>query len=154
MKYYLLGLLVVVLLFFAGLGLKVVLFPVAKISNAVETAYDVNSKVMTGDNAIKSYTYFLDQENAIKAKYQDEAVALKAIDNYKADLSTDKSKWTDSDKNELSRLQTVSDAIQYQLNSMIGDYNAKSANVTMNIWKDNLPSTMSRAFLANQKYSN
>lgn len=153
MKSWFVGILVVTMLIFGGIGLKVVLFPVEKVSNVINTAYDVNGKVMTADNAINSYKYFIGQEEAIKAKYLDEEVAKKAIENYKFNLNDDKNKWTDADKNEISRLQTVADAIQYQTNSMIADYNAKSRDVTTNIWKDNLPSTMSRAFIANNLYS-
>lgn len=153
MKNAIIGLVVVIILVFGGIGVKVVLFPVQKVSNVVDTAYDVNKKVMDADNAISSYKYFLNQAEAIKAKYLDEEVAKKSISNYKENLNTDKNKWSDSDKNELSRLQTVADAISYQTNSMIADYNAKSADVTTNIWKDNLPSTMSKAFIANANYS-
>ena len=118
MKNFLLGLAIVVVLLFGGIAVKVAFFPVAKIENVVDVTYDVNKEVMTKENAISSYKYFLDQAEAIKAKAKDEDVALKAIDSYKALLSEDKSKWTQSDRNELSRLQTVADSI-YNKNTKI-----------------------------------
>lgn len=143
----------IVVLIFGGLAFYIVPFPVQKVINVSDVTYYDNKQVMDKDNAIAGYKYFLNQAETIKGKYLDEQVIKKALDNYKQDLNTDKNKWSDSDKNELSRLQTEADAITYQTDSMMADYNAKSEDVPMNIWKDKLPCTMTRAFITNANYS-
>lgn len=105
---------------------------------------DVNRKVMTSDNAISNYEWFKQQEQDIRAKYNQEERARKSLLDYKGMLDSDMAKWSRQDRDEYQRLKTVVDGIGYQVDQMVADYEAKLTMKHKEIFKDNLPTNIFR----------
>lgn len=139
---------VLAVLFFVGLGLKILLFPVAKTHMAVDMTYKTTRKVLDADKAIYNYEWFKQQKADIQSLYRKEKVAFESYTSYIKFLPKDRSKWRFEDRQELSRLRTVVDGIKHQTSDSMATYNARSKMVSRNIFKDNLPVTISRAFIA------
>jgi hypothetical protein len=106
----------------------------------IDTAYDANRQIINADNAIYNYEWF-------KQKYQDIEVSKRqfklALNNYNAfrEELGPREEWTFEDRNERSRLNVVQLGIQTNLESQIGDYNARASMATRNIFEDSvLPS--------------
>lgn len=147
-KAFLVVILIITLLVFGGLAIKVLLFPIHVLDKSVNTAYDVTTKTMNAESAIYNYEWFKMQEESIGALYKKEDSAKKSVEEYISMLDTDKSKWTNDDKNEITRLRSISTAYENQINDAMAEYNAKSNMVNRAIFKDNLPSNIDRAYLA------
>jgi hypothetical protein len=143
-------LLAVILLIAIGLGIQAIFFPVNTIQKSIDTAYEVTNKTMTGENAIYNYEYFKSQEESISALYKKEARAKEEVESFKK-LYGNPAKWGMEEKNEYARLNTVATGLGNQLDDAIADYNAKSKMVNRSIFKDNLPSNITRAFYTGQQ---
>lgn len=128
--------------------LRAALFPVHVANTAIDTAYEVVDKVLDGDKAIKDYEWFKTQEAFIRQCLKNEDIAKEEWDQYRADLPEDREKWTRDDKTEENSLRNSYYALQKLTNKAIEDYNARASMVSRNIFKDNLPSNITRALLA------
>lgn len=127
-------------------GLKVLLFPVRILNQNVDTATGIYEKTMDSDNAIYNYEWFKEQEAYIRQGLNNEDIAKEEWELFQSQLPEDREKWTREDKQEESSLRGSYYALQKLTNKAIEDYNAKSSMVTRNIFNDNLPSTIERAW--------
>ena len=127
-------------LIIAGIGIKLVFFPVHTAQQQLDTAYKTVDKVLDADNAIYNYEWFKQQHEDIQAKKTMLDNASIAVDNFEQ-TAGERSNWTFEDKNEYNRLNTIKLGIKNQLEQMIADYNARSKMATRNIFEDSvLPS--------------
>ena len=154
MKNALLWILIVIVLIFGGLAIKIVFFPVNTVSQSVEMAYEVTNETLTGKNAIENYEWFKEQEAYIRQCVKNEQIAQKEYDEYFAMLPTDRTTWDRDDKQEEGSLRNSIYALQKLTNKAMEDYNAKSSMENRAIFKDNLPSNISRAFYASMDLLN
>ena len=132
--------------YFAVLGLKIVLFPVNTLDKSVDTAYGVVDDTMNSDNAIYNYEWFKTQEAYIRECYTNEEIAKEEYDLFLSMLSENREDWDRDDKLEEASLRNSYYALQKLTNKAIEDYNANSSMVNKNIFKDNLPSNLTRAY--------
>lgn len=150
MKSFLTALLVVAVLLFGGLLIKIVWFPVNTVEKSIDTAYGVVDKTMTTDNAIYNYEWFKEQEANIRVCLKNEEIAKSEYDTYVATLPKDRNAWSRDDKQEEASLRNSYIALQKLTNIEIEKYNARASMVNRNVFKDNLPSNMTRAWYAGQ----
>ena len=154
MKKVLIGIGIIIgifLLYFAGLGLKILLFPVNTFGRSVNTAYGVVNETLNAENAIYNYEWFKDQEAQIRICLKNEEIAKEELDNFVKSLSEKRENWAKEDKTEEGSLRNSYYALQKLTNRVIEDYNAKSEMVNRNIFKDNLPSNITRAWYIGQQ---
>jgi hypothetical protein len=150
MKNFLIGVSIFIGLLLLGFVLKIVLFPINTISKSADTAYQVVDKTMDGGNAIYNYEWFKSQEAYIRQCLKNEDIAKEEWENFKKGLPEDRQQWLKEDKNEESSLRNSYYALQKLTNKAMEDYNAKSSMANRAIFKDNLPSNISRAIYAGQ----
>lgn len=148
MKTALLWILIVIILLFGGLAIKIVFFPVNTVSQSVDTAYEVVNETMTGKNAIANYEWFKEQEAYIRQCVTNEQIAQEEYDLYISMLPTDRTTWDRNDKQEEASLRNSLYALQKLTNKAMEDYNARASMENRAIFKDNLPSNITRAFYA------
>lgn len=148
MKNALLWILIVIVLIFGGLAIKIVFFPVDTVSQSIEMAYEVTNETLTGKNAIENYEWFKEQEAYIRQCLKNEIIAQEEYDFYIATLPTDRTTWDRTDKQEESSLRNSKYALEKLTNKAMEDYNAKASMENRAIFKDNLPSNITRAFYA------
>jgi len=147
-KLILIALITIPVLILASIGLKVLFFPVNTLDKSVDTAYEVVNDTMNGDNAIYNYEWFKEQEAYIRQCLKNEEIAKEEWDSFVASLPEDRTQWTRQDKEEEASLRNSYYALQKLTNKAIEDYNARSSMVNRAIFKDNLPSNISRAYYA------
>ncbi len=128
--------------------LRPIFFPVNTALQSIDTAYGVVDTVMDKDKAIYNYEWFKEQEAYIRQCLTNEEIAKVEWELFKSDLPEDREKWDREDKQEESSLRNSYYALQKLTNKAIEDYNAKASMVTRNIFKDNLPSNIDRAYYA------
>lgn len=133
------------------IGFKAVFFPVHTIDQSIDTAYEVVDKTLDGENAIYNYEWFKQQEAYIRECYKNEEIAKEEYDLFLSMLPEDRNEWTREDKQEEASLRNSYYALQKLTNKAIEDYNAKSSMVNRAIFKDNLPSNITRAWIAGAK---
>lgn len=152
-KHILIACLLVVSVVLATFMLKIIFFPINTFDTSINASYDIVDKTLTADNAIYNYEWFKKQEESIKALYKKADRATKDIEEY---LKTfpDVKNWDIQTQQEYSRLNSIQSGLGNQLDDAIADYNAKSNMVNKNIFKDNLPSNLSKAFYAGQQLTN
>lgn len=131
-----------------GLLLRVVLFPANTFVRGVNVTYDVMQDTMTADNAIYNYEWFKEQEAHIRTCLKNEELAKKEYEEYISLLPLDRTEWTSFDRQEEASLRNSYSALQRLTNLAIEQYNARSEMANRNIFKDNLPSNISRAWYA------
>jgi len=122
------------------MGLKILFFPSTVANNMIDTAYDANKKVINADNAIYNYEWFKQQYADIEATKRQLKLAQANQVGYRTSLG-DRTTWTFEDKTEDARLNAVVLGLQTNLESQIGDYNARASMATKNIFENSvLPS--------------
>lgn len=131
--------LVVILLSIIFLIIKIILFPVNTAHTVANTAQKVMTKTLDVDNVISNYEWFEQQYEDYQA-IQNKLVQAKAdIESFEK-TAGERINWTFEDKNEYSRLTTIASGIQYQMEDIKAQYNAKSKMGNRNIFKSkNLP---------------
>lgn len=134
-----------------GIALKTVLFPVHVVEKSVDLPYEIADKTLTAENAIYNYEWFKKQEAFIRQCMTNEEIAKQEYDMYVSTLPTDRTTWTRQDKDEEASLRNSYFALQKLTNKAMEDYNAKSSMANRAIFKDNLPSNITRAFYAGMK---
>lgn len=144
----------VLLLIPLSIGLKILLFPVNTLEQSIGTAYGVVDKILDADNAIYNYEWFKEQEAHIRTCLANEDSAKEEWELFKSELPEDRTKWDRDDKQEESSLRNSYYALEKLTNLAVEQYNAKSEMVNRNIFKDNLPSNISRAYYAGKKLTN
>lgn len=144
---------IIAILAFGGIFMKVVFFPANTVDKSVDMAYEVTNETLDGKNAIATYEWFKDREGEIASLYKKEENAQEQLDAF-LEMFPDKENWTREDKNEYSRLSTNVTAVKNMLDNAIEDYNAEASKSNKAIFKDNLPSNITRAFYAGQDLTN
>ena len=137
---YLIIVILIGLMILSGLGLamKAILFPVKVIEKEIEVGYGALDKVMSADNAIYNYEWFKQKNEDIEATKRKLDNAENAFDLYKESLPKDRKEWTFEDKNEDTRLRSVTLGIENHLEQLIADYNARAKMATRNIFEDSV----------------
>ncbi|MCP4393168.1 MAG: hypothetical protein GY804_02720 [Alphaproteobacteria bacterium] len=133
-----------------GPALKALLYPVHTATKSIDMAYEVSDKLLTGEKAIQEYEWFKQQEEDISALYRKEETAIAEIDTFK-DMFGDPKEWTMFQQNDYSRLSSNLTGIRNMTDNAMATYNARSKMTSRNIFKDNLPVTISRAFYARRQ---
>jgi hypothetical protein len=105
------------------------------VRNTKETANGIIDKTVNADNVIYNYEWFKMQYNSYLGLKEQVKIAQKSVDDYKSLMGTDSSKWTSTDKSELSRLNSIVQSLQMQLQNVVAEYNAKSQMVNRSIFK-------------------
>ncbi|MDD4516577.1 hypothetical protein [Massilibacteroides sp.] len=114
----------------------------------IATTQGIASRTMNAENAIYNYEWFITQEADIRKCLKNEQIAESALTSFISSLPTDRTQWSTFDKKEEASLRNSLVALQQVTNQAIETYNAKSEMANRNIFKDNLPSNISRAFYA------
>lgn len=153
MKNILIGLGLLAFILFGGLVVKILFFTPNSIDKSLEMAYEVTDETLDGKNAIYHYEWFKNREGEIESLHKKEVNAQLQLDDF-LEMFPDKDNWTRDDKSEYARLRSNVTAVTNMLDSAIEDYNAKSSMVNRNIFKDNLPSNLSRGYYAGKKLRN
>lgn len=148
MKKYITGIFILILLVFGGIGVKTIFFPINTATQSINTAYEVVDKTMNGDNAIANYEWFKEQEAYIRQCLKNEDIAKTEYDQYIATLPTEREKWDRRDKDEEASLRNSYYALQKLTNKAMEDYNARANMTNRAVFKDNLPSNITRALYA------
>lgn len=121
-----------------GSMLNLITIPWLKFNSQVQMNRDVVTKTYNADNAIYNYHWFQERAAAIKALDQTIQQSIASQANFEATAGA-RSTWTFEDKTEDNRLRQVVLGQQAQYNSLVNEYNARSAEVDRNIFKDGLP---------------
>jgi hypothetical protein len=128
--------------------LKIALFPVHTAVRSVDVAYGVVNKTLTSENAIREYEWFKQQEADIRKCIKNEEIAETELTTFISGLPKDRTTWGDFDKREEASLRNSLTAVRRVTNIAMEDYNAKASMANKAIFKDNLPSNISRSFYA------
>jgi len=139
---------VILLLIVASIGIKMCAFPMAAIKNGLDTPREINNAVMNAENAMHNYEWFKQQEADIRRLVKQETNHISTLERFKEMLPGNRSDWDREDKAEYGRLSANITAQKDMVNKAMEDYNAASSMVTKNIFKDNLPSNLSRSWYA------
>ncbi len=140
MKYIFIGILILLVIAPISLALKILFFPATVATNMVDTMYDTNKKVINADNAIYNYEWFKQKYADIEATKRQLISARKNQATYRESLG-DRKDWGFEDKTEDARLNAVVLGLETNLESQVGDYNARASMATRNIFEDHvLPS--------------
>lgn len=132
--------LVVVVLLGGGLALKLAYFPINTANKEVEIMYDAQGKVLTADNAIYNYEWFKQQKADIDAAKKQLVNARVSYQMFETSAGA-RATWTFEDKNEDSRLRSVVLGLENNLETKIGNYNARASMATRSIFENSvLPS--------------
>jgi len=143
---WLLIVIVIILIPVVFFGLRALLFPAKGAIKAIDTAYGVLDETMDAENAIYNYEWFKQTAEDIQALHNKEANAEGAIQEHMATMDDSR-----EDKNELARLRAIKLGLTNMLEDVMAKYNARSKMANRAIFKDNLPSNMSRSWLATVK---
>lgn len=128
---------VLILMVGGGFILKVLLFPVNTASKLVDTAYDAQDKVLNADNAIYNYEWFKQKHHDIEASKKQLVNARVSYQGF-VESAGPRTNWTFEDKTEDSRLRSVVLGLENNLESQIGDYNARASMATRNLFEDHV----------------
>lgn len=96
----------------------------------------VATKTFNADNMIYNYEWFKQQYNDYEAINKKIERAEMSVNSFKENAGNRK-EWTFEDKNEFSRLVSISDGLSYQKEDIISKYNARSQMANREIFKTN-----------------
>ena len=141
----------IILISLGALAFKTIWLPVHTVGKGVDMGYEVIDKTMDGEKAISNYEWFKNQEQQIKVLGKQMDRAVEELNDFKITLSSDRKNWDRFDKDEYSRLRSNITGIGQMLDAAIGDYNAKSSMVNRAVFKNNLPTNISRAMYVSKE---
>jgi antitoxin component YwqK of YwqJK toxin-antitoxin module len=154
LKAGLVGAAVVVGLIFGGMAIKAVMFPAESVNKSLDMAYEVTDKTLDGEKAIQEYEWFKRQEESIDALYSKEERAKQELQSYVDLLPEKQDEWSSDQTMEYQRLSSNAVGIGNMLDDAMAEYNARGKMVNRAIFKDNLPSNISRAYFAGKSLRN
>jgi hypothetical protein len=125
---------VILLITLIGWAVKLIFFPVHIVDKTIDTAYKVVDKTLDADNVIYNYEWFKRQYQDYKAIQTKIAQAENSVKNFEKSAG-ERSKWTFEDKNEYSRLNSITDGLKYQAEDIKAEYNARSKIANRSIFK-------------------
>ncbi len=143
---WLLIIIILVLIPVVFFGLRALLFPVKGVVKAIDTAYGVLDETMDAGFAIYNYEWFKQTAEDIQALHNKEANVEELIKQFIETMDN-----SSADKTELARLRSIKMGLSNMLEDTMAKYNARSKMANRAIFKDNLPSNMSRSWLATIK---
>lgn len=143
---------IVLVLLFGGIGIKALFFTPTVIDKSMDMAYEVMDDTLDGDKAIREYEWFKRQAESMIALEKKEKRAIVEVSSF-VDMMGDapRSEWDRGDKGEYDRLNSNKVAVQNMLDEAIAEYNARSEMANRAIFKDNLPTNISRAVITGLK---
>lgn len=106
------------------------------ITTPAQTAKDLVKKTLNADNVIQNYEWFKQQYNDYIAINKKIAAADSSVARFTKDAGP-RSSWTFEDKNEYSRLTSISDGLTYQRDDIVSKYNARSKMMNRDLFKTN-----------------
>jgi hypothetical protein len=127
--------LIFILLILIGWGIKIAFFPAHVINKGIEAGYQIADKTLDADNILQNYEFFKQQYQDYKALVSTVEMSQKQVADYKAQLPAKRDSWSESDKNELDRLNIVLVGQKQQLNNIASEYNAKSKMQNRSLFK-------------------
>lgn len=148
MKKGLIVLAALVLLVGGGLIFRALWLPVHTLQQGTDMAYGVVDQILDDEKAIRDYEWFIQQEADIRKCLANEDIARAAHESFASTLPESRSEWTAFDQREEASLRNAVTALEKVTNNAIEDYNARSQMVSRNIFKNNLPTNISRAWYA------
>jgi hypothetical protein len=122
LKWYGIGLLVLVGVSFAVLGIKAVLFPVNVAHTAVNSAGVVVEKTLNADNVLNNYEWFFDTNASITSRQGQIAGHVMLVKE-------------EVDAKERSRLNMELAAMRQSCRDMVTKYNANSEKANKSLFK-------------------
>jgi len=102
--------------------------------NVIFKPAEILSNVTNADRALYNYEYFHNKSQSYKAIKVKVAIATKSVTRFNTEAGP-RAEWSYEDKTEYARLNTIADGLLYQCNDIVADYNAKTEQVTRNIFK-------------------
>lgn len=123
-----------IIFWFIGLGILVAL--VIGAVSLFTQPLKVVTKTFDADNIIYNYEWFKQQYNDYEAINNKIARAETSVNSFKENAG-ERKEWTFEDKNEFSRLVSISDGLSYQKQDIISKYNARSQMANREIFKTN-----------------
>lgn len=123
-----------VILWIIGLGMLITLLLWG--FGVITQPLKVATKTFDADNIIHNYEWFKQQYNDYEAIKMKIARAETSIGSFKKSAG-ERKEWTFEDKNEYSRLTSISDGLIYQKEDIISKYNARSQMGNREIFKTN-----------------
>ena len=145
---------ILLILTFGGIALKAIFFTPTVINKSIDMAYEVTKDTLDGDKAIREYEWFKRQAQSMQALEKKESRAIGELASFKEMMGDDKrSDWDREDKAEYDRLNANKIAVQNTLDDALGEYNARGDMTNRAIFKDNLPSNLTRAILTGSKFT-
>jgi hypothetical protein len=142
----------IVVLIALVIGLRIVCFPVNTIGKSMDMTEEIRDKTLKSGNAIYNYEWFKQQSEDIKALYSKEARAKKELDDFRDMLPPDRSAWGRDDKIEYDRLNSIHIGLGNRTDDALALYNARAQMVNRNIFKDNLPTNLTRSWVTSFTY--
>lgn len=120
--------------------IRVILLPVFFANTAVNATQSVTTQTFNGTNIIYNYDWFYQQYNDYLALKQKVVEANTAYHNLLATLPKNQGSWTYTEQQEVSQALTVVQGLQFQVQDLVGSYNAHSQEANRSIFKgNNLP---------------
>lgn len=142
------------ILTFGGIALKAIFFTPTVIDKSIDMAYEVTKDTLDGDKAIREYEWFKRQAESMKALEKKEQRAITEVNSFKEMMGEiGRNEWSREDKGEYDRLNANKIAIQNTLDEALAEYNARGEMANRAIFKDNLPSNLTRATLTGLKFT-
>lgn len=120
-----------------GALIGIISLPFHAASNIIDTGHGVIDKTLNADNAIYNYEWFKQQKQDIevaKGQYQN---ALQSEDAFK-ESAGERKDWTWDDKQEASRLASITLGLKNQIIQRTEDYNARAKMANRDIFRDGL----------------
>lgn len=127
-----------IVLYCVGLMLLVggIFWTVDFVTTPAQTAKDIVKKTLNADNVLQNYEWFKQQNNDYIAINRKIADADSSVIRFQKSAGA-RSTWTFEDKNEYSRLTSISDGLKYQRADIVSKYNARSKMLNRDIFKTN-----------------
>ncbi len=120
--------------------IRIILLPVFFANTAVNTVQSVTTQTFNGTNVLYNYDWFYQQYNDYLALKQKVVNANTTYHNLLATLPKNQGSWTYTEQQEVSQALTVVQGLQFQVQDLVGSYNAHSQEVNRSIFKgNNLP---------------
>ncbi len=124
------------------IAIGIVIGIITWVVNIASVPGKIIEKTLDPDNVIQNYEWFKQQYqdwNAINSKCVD---ADSSVARFKREAG-DRIAWTFEDKNEYSRLTSISDGLKYQRADIASKYNARSEMMNRELFKTNdLPESL------------
>jgi len=102
---------------------------------AVTRPVQVVDRVTNPDRIIQNYEWFEETHNDAKALDQQIVNADLQLDSLVSTLDEDRANWSRVDQQEFNRLNAVVLGLRNQRATVVADYNARSNQITRNLWK-------------------